>query len=158
MWRAMLVSLPIAWLLAFGGLIIGPLIELLMPPAIAEYLFFSSIGTGWQPDYGYFQHGSSLVLRQRQGNTGWRDVQITPVTSLFQWAVSLPDEEPGKATARTPGYIGWTAVQKDWDAFVRTPAEQQRLEANQPDNARYYPRYRAARRREDSLARLERCR
>lgn len=156
MWRALLIGTPIAWLLAFIGLIAWPLMGLLMPPAITEYLFFSGTGPGWKPDYVYFQRGSSLMMGQRSGNTSWRNVQVTPVTSLFQWVVPLPDDEPRKATAHTTGYTGWTAVQKEWDTFVRTPAEQRQFEENQRNYPLVEAHYKAAERREDSLAYLGR--
>lgn len=156
MWRGLIIGSLIACVLAFISVVAWPLIGVLAPPAVAEYLFFSGNGRGWRPDYVYFQRGSSLMLRQREGSTGWRDIQVTPITPFFQWAVPLPTDEPSKATSQTPGYAGWTAVQKEWAAFTRTPAAQRRLEANWKNNPRYYPRYKAAERREDSLSRLGR--
>lgn len=89
MWRGLIIGSLIACVLAFISVVAWPLIGVLAPPAVAEYLFFSGNGRGWRPDYVYFQRGSSLMLRQREGSTGWRDIQVTPITPFFQWAVPL---------------------------------------------------------------------
>lgn len=138
--------------IAFGGLMLGPLGIFTLMPAWGAFSFLTG-ATSWHTNYVYFWRGPELMVNQHAD--GWfgqpgssRQVQLTPLGPLFYYVRPLPTEQPDKANNDTPGYAGWTLVQKKWEDYVRTPTDQRALDQDMLNGQRYW----AARRREDSLA------